>query len=197
MPVRTRLTALVLIVAAAVVVSPPLAGAEGDHNVVSVVNQVDGRAAPQARAVVTADHGPIVADENTALARASCTDCRTVAVAVQLVVIDGTVSEFVPLNAAVALNEACTRCETYAYARQEIITVDGGFALSGAGRDAVQRIEDDIDAVAASGESFADIGTELDALTVDLVGVVQSDVGRSGHRAEGHTTRRAVDQRSA
>ena len=197
MALRSRLSAFVLIVAAVVVASPPLAGAEGDHNHVTVVNQVDGRAAPRARAAVTADHGPAVSDQNTAFAHASCTDCRTVAVAVQVVAVDGPVSDFQPLNAAVALNENCTRCQTYAYARQEILTVDGGFALSAAGRHAVQTIEDEIDRVAGSEETFADMGADLDALTAELVSVVRDDIGRAGHRAEGHTTRRAVDQRAA
>ena len=192
---RPRLTAFAAIVAAAVLAFPPLAGAEGGHNHVTVVNQSDGRLATQGRAVLAVDHGPTVDNENTAIARASCTDCRTVAVAVQVLAVDGTASDFAPLNAAVAVNDECTRCQTYAYARQEVITVDGPFTLTADGRDRIDRLEAAIEQTAGSGEPFVEMGADLDSLVVELRTTVLAEIDRAGRRTRSHTVRRDVDSR--
>ncbi|MCA1845143.1 MAG: hypothetical protein LC792_18510 [Actinobacteria bacterium] len=193
---RHRLSAFVAIVAAVVLASPPLAGAEAQHNHVTVVNATDGRVAATGRAVLTHDHGPTVGDENTALARASCTDCRTVAVAVQVVAVEGDVTEFRPLNAAVAVNEECVRCQTYAYARQEVLAVDGDFSLSDSGRDEVQRLEDQIDRLAGSDEPFLEMGADLDRLVVQLREVVRGEIEKAGRQESGRLARRDVDVRA-
>jgi len=190
-----RLTAFATILAAVVLAAPPYAGADAGHNAVTVVNQVDGRTASTARAAVAFDPGPVVADENTAFAHASCTDCRTVAVALQVVAVGGSATDFEPVNAAVALNEDCTRCQTYAYARQEVIDVDGVVVLSDAGRAAVREIEAEADTVAASAEPFTEMGTELDGLAARLVAVVRSEIVQAGGHELGRTTHRAIDQR--
>jgi len=191
---RRRPITFVAIVAAAILALPPLAGAEAGHNVVTTVNQSDGRDATNDRAVMTVDHGPTVDAENTAVARASCTDCRTVAVAVQVVAVDGNITEFRPVNAAVAVNENCLRCQTYAYARQEVFAVDGEFSLSNAGRDEVQRLEGEIDRVAGSDEPFLEMGAELDGLVVQLGDAVRSEIERAGRTERGHWDRRDVDR---
>jgi len=183
------------LLAAVALAGVPPAGAEGRVNHVIVVNQADSRAAADGRAVVAADGGATVDPENVALARAHCTDCRTVSVAVQVVTVEGSVSDFRPLNAAVAVNEECTRCQTYAYARQEIIAVDAGFELTDAGRDEVRRLEDAIEAVAASDEAFLAMGAELDQLVAQLRDAIRAEIGRAGRHEQGHAVHRQVDER--
>ena len=194
---RSRLSVFAAIVAAVVLASPPLAGADGSgpHNQLMVVNQTDGQALTRGRAVFNVDQGPTVAPENAALARASCTDCRTVAVAIQVVAMEGSISDFRPLNAAVALNEQCTRCQTYAYARQEVLTVDGTLDLSDAGRDALRRLGEQVRRVADSDEPFLSMGADLDGLTLQMVDVVRGEIDRSGGRETGRSAQRDADQR--
>jgi putative peptide zinc metalloprotease protein len=191
---RTRLTAFVGMVAAVVLAGSPLAGADGAQNHVTAVNRTDDRVTTFARAAVTEHHGPTVTDENTAYASASCTDCRTVAAAVQVVAVDGSVSDFEPVNAAVALNESCTRCATYAYARQEIITVDGDLTITAAGQAALRALEDQIQQVTGSEEPFLEMGSDLDALTLQMVDIVRGEIERAGLRETGRTVRRKTDQ---
>lgn len=54
---------------------------------------------------------------NTAVAYASCTDCRTVAVAIQIVLVSE-VDSATPENVAIAINYDCTECDTLARAFQ-------------------------------------------------------------------------------
>jgi putative peptide zinc metalloprotease protein len=67
------------------------------------------------------DIGPV----NIAFAQASCTDCQTIAVAVQVIVYKKRgASNVHPLNVALAANVGCTRCVTIARAIQYVIPVD-------------------------------------------------------------------------
>jgi len=52
------------------------------------------------------------------VAYASCTDCKTVAAAIQVVLVSGEVDSATPENVAIAINYQCTECETMAAAFQ-------------------------------------------------------------------------------
>jgi hypothetical protein len=61
---------------------------------------------------------------NLALAQAKCTDCQTIAVAVQVVFYQRGATNVQPQNLAIASNVGCTRCVTIARAIQYVIPVD-------------------------------------------------------------------------
>jgi hypothetical protein len=61
---------------------------------------------------------------NIAFVQASCTDCQTVAVAMQVVIYQRGAHNVSPQNIAVAANVGCTRCITIARAIQWVIPVD-------------------------------------------------------------------------
>ena len=69
------------------------------------------------------DEDPVV-NVNEAYAFASCSDCVTVAVAFQVVVIVGSADVIVPQNLSGALNYDCFRCITASVASQLVVTVD-------------------------------------------------------------------------
>ena len=69
------------------------------------------------------DDDPVV-NVNEAYAFASCSDCVTVAVAFQVVVIVGYADVIVPQNLSGALNYDCFRCITASVASQLVVTVD-------------------------------------------------------------------------
>jgi putative peptide zinc metalloprotease protein len=123
--------------------SPPLAGATqtpkpdfnagvileefppgGPRNEVRLQNNENGRF--KARASIRLDR--IESDDvkpvNTAFAQSSCTDCQTIAVALQVAIYRRGASVVQPENIAVAANVGCTRCVTIARAIQFAIPVD-------------------------------------------------------------------------
>jgi hypothetical protein len=61
---------------------------------------------------------------NIAFAHGACTDCQTIAVAVQVIVYLRGASNIQPQNVALAANTGCTRCITVARAIQYVIPVD-------------------------------------------------------------------------
>lgn len=98
--------------------------AGGSRNVVVVKSGADagyrGRANLQL-GIVCGDH---VAPVNLAYAEASCTDCETLAIALQLHLYRRGAPMVAPQNAAVAINIECTRCITVAVAIQYVIPID-------------------------------------------------------------------------
>lgn len=191
------LTAVVVTAASLVVATLP-AGAEGGaRHAVIVANETDG--AHQTRAGVQASSvgAPTVSPENLARARSSCTDCRTVAVAMQVVFLTGDIQEASPRNAAVAVNTDCTRCETLAAAYQYVVSTAGPVYLSSEGQAEVSRIRDEAAAIASSGAALDNIEVQLDELDAELRAVVDRELQEAGQPVLDRRPARQVDAHGA
>jgi putative peptide zinc metalloprotease protein len=102
----------------------PLPPEPGDNQARAVNTTDDSVTYDVAIAMVwVTDEDPVL-NVNEAYAFASCSDCVTVAVAFQIVVIVGSADVVIPQNLSAALNYDCFRCITTAIASQLIITVD-------------------------------------------------------------------------
>jgi putative peptide zinc metalloprotease protein len=110
----TRLLLLALVAHAAALAAP--AGAQSQDNTAVAVNKKDGKSVFKLAFSVKKVTGDVDA-ANTAVAYASCTDCKTVAAAIQVVLVSdpGAVT---PENTAIAINYECSECETLAAAYQ-------------------------------------------------------------------------------
>ena len=103
----------------------PLPPEEGDNQALAV-NTEDGSVAYDVSfSLVWVDDDEAALNRNEAYAAASCRDCRTVAVAFQVVLLVGSVDVVVPQNLSTAVNYACLECVTYALATQLVVTVPG------------------------------------------------------------------------
>ena len=102
----------------------PLPPEEGD-NQAAAINTTDGSMKYDvAFALVWAEGGDEVLNVNEAHAYASCSNCVTVAVAFQVVLIMDDAQVVVPQNLAVAANYECFRCVTAALASQLVLSVE-------------------------------------------------------------------------
>jgi polyribonucleotide nucleotidyltransferase len=99
-------------------------GGGGGANVVTVVNRADNRMRIRGNVDLNRITGDRVAPGNHATAYASCTDCQTFSVALQINLVERNASYVAPQNTAVALNFACERCVTVAHAIQYLVPVD-------------------------------------------------------------------------
>src|SRR5947209_774894 len=81
-----------------------------------------------------------------------------------VVIVAGSPSTFVPANAAVAVNEDCQFCQTFAYARQFVISTDGDAILSDDARAQIRDLDGQVAALVQSDEPFAQMNDDLDGL---------------------------------
>src|SRR5256885_76537 len=120
-----RLTTIlaVLVLALGLAVGAP-AAAHADNSAIAI-NTKDGSSVFKFAFAIRHVMGPIVDETNTALAFSSCTDCRTTAIAIEIVLVEGNPTTFTPTNQAIAVNYQCTLCNTFAAAYQFVVQGSG------------------------------------------------------------------------
>ena len=147
---------------------------EGDNQALAVNTDDGSTLYDVAFALVWAD-GDRVLNTNEAYAFASCTDCRTVAVGFQVVLVLGQANVVVPQNLSGALNYNCIECVTYALATQLVLTLDGPLSEQGMADLAALWAE-----IAAFGASIEDVPlSELQSRLTEferqILGIIQAD----------------------
>lgn len=152
---------------------------DGGNNVVQAKTQ-SGTALVQERAKVkvTQDPSSDVEDTNVAVAQStSCTDCRTVAAAIQIVIVENPhVTTYQPQNGAAAVNDSCLRCATAAFARQIVLTPYHAVHLSESTREQIHEANDEADRIVESNADFPTMSAEIKDLASRLAATVQSDI---------------------
>ena len=162
----------------------PLPPGEGDNQALAV-NTADGSTVYDvAFALVWAD-GDSVVNTNEAYALASCTDCQTVAVAFQVVLVVGEASVVVPQNLSGAVNYNCVECVTYALAQQLVITLPESLDADSTAR--LEALWKEIAAFAASIEDvpLSELQARLSAFEAQILEVVRADPGAAPGRGVG------------
>jgi putative peptide zinc metalloprotease protein len=173
---RRTLTAALLALGAVVATAVP-AYAGGGDNVAVAVNTKDGFDVFKLAFQVRRATGDVVDNTNAAVAYASCTDCQTIALAIQVVLVSGTDASTVsPENLAIALNENCTLCDTLASAYQFVVTVDGKLGLTGEGRRRLAEIRVALLGLRGSGLTSTEIQAKVDALMDELADILSTEL---------------------
>ena len=149
----------------------PAAPEAGDNQALAV-NTEDGSTVYDVAFVLVWAIEDTVLNTNEAYAFASCTDCRTVAVAFQVVLVLGREQVVVPTNLSGAVNYSCVECVTYALATQLLVTLSGPLSVQ-SDADLAALWED----IAAFGESIEGVPlselqsslAEFERLILDII----------------------------
>ncbi|MEA2289613.1 MAG: putative peptide zinc metalloprotease protein [Solirubrobacteraceae bacterium] len=171
-----RTLALLLAVAAAVLgaIAPASAQAQardGDTAAVAV-NTTDGSTLFDLAFDIRKVTSDVVDQANEAIAYSSCTECRTVAISIQILLVQGSPTTVTPTNVAVAVNDQCTLCDSLALAYQ--FAVGGGdepVTLTPRGWFQLQKIKRELRRLPIEELTDAEITERVDAL-MDQVGTI-------------------------
>lgn len=127
MTVTARIRILLLALLAVLTLAAPLAGAQSDdthgpqNNQATAEARHDGDSVIDLAFSVRENASEVIDDTNTAVAYASCEACRAVAIAFQIVIVQGNPDTVTPTNVAVAVNDECQGCSTLALAYQFVV----------------------------------------------------------------------------
>jgi putative peptide zinc metalloprotease protein len=102
---------------------PPLASAD---NAAISVNTKDGTTVFKVAFAIRHVMSDVVDETNAAVAYNSCSDCASVAIAFEIVLIESDASVISPTNIAIAFNENCSTCVAVAEAYQFVLGNGGG-----------------------------------------------------------------------
>ena len=130
----------------------------------------------------------VVDQTNAAVAYASCERCRTVAISVQIVLVMGDPQVVTPTNVALAVNQGCTLCETFASAYQFVVSTGGPVRFTAEGNRALAEIRRELRALRDNSElSLEEIQARVAALMNRLRNVLATQLVplRPGEESEG------------
>jgi len=149
----------------------------GHDNSAVAVNTKDGSSLFRFAFNITRVTGSVVDPTNAAVAYASCTECRTVAVAIQIVLVEGSPTVFTPENVAVAINDGCNTCQTLASAYQFVFQSTGGnLELTPQGQKELREVLKAIRKLRDSGLSAAELQAQLDVQAQKLYDVFNTQL---------------------
>lgn len=174
---RRCLPLIVALVTSVVAGTPAATGAEGGgaNNVVLATTTADGSSLSRSALQVSQIGGPTVTSSNIAAATSyACTGCRSVAVALQAVLVTGDPSTVVPANAAVATNAGCNSCTSYAYAYQYVLSTDGPAYLTPSAQAQLASFRAEIADLAASGLAPDELTARLDTVAAQFKATVDA-----------------------
>jgi putative peptide zinc metalloprotease protein len=120
--------------------------------------------------------GDVVDETNSAVAFASCTDCQTTAIAIEIVLVEGSPSTYTPTNQAIAINYECQLCLTFAAAYQFVIQGTGPMHFTGQGYRDLERIAQAIRDLQNQNLSPFELRGALDPLIDDLKQVLANEL---------------------
>src|SRR5919202_1487183 len=100
------------------------AAARGD-NVAIAVNTKDGTTVFKVAFAIRKVMGGVVDESNAAVAYNSCNDCASVAIAFEIVLVEGNPDTVTPTNVAISFNENCEACVAVAEAYQFVLGTGG------------------------------------------------------------------------
>ncbi|MDQ1663179.1 MAG: putative peptide zinc metalloprotease protein, partial [Blastococcus sp.] len=157
----------------------PLPPATGDNQALAV-NTTDGSVKYDVSFSLVWADGSTALNKNEAYAFASCTDCRTVAVAFQVVLVAGQVDVVVPQNLSGALNYACVRCVTQALATQLVVSLPG--ALTDAQNAQLAAVWKELQAFGAHIQDvpLSELQSRLSGFEQQILGIVAPGAAGSG-----------------
>jgi hypothetical protein len=126
----------------------------------------------------------VVDEANSAFAHSTCDDCRSVAIAFQVVIVQSRPSTITPANVAVALNENCNACSSLAIAHQFVVGRGEPARITRSGRRQLAAVGDDLLRLERSYKEFTDAEikarADADAAKVRAILVAELVPVRSG-----------------
>lgn len=157
------------------------ARAEGGDNIVVAVNTKDGSFVYRVRLVVRRVRGDSVDEANAAVAVASCTDCQTVAIAIQVLLVFSDANVVTPENLALAMNVECSFCRTLATAYQSMLMTAGAVHFTADGNRRLAEIRRDLQQLRHAGLTIWEIQAQVDALAGRLHELLLTELVPAGN----------------
>jgi hypothetical protein len=162
---------------------PTSAGQSLDSHAI-VVNHGDDRYRYALTLKIVHTYSDVVDPQNAAVAvAADCTDCQTVAISLEGILVYGDPTVFAPENLALAYNENCTNCQTLAAAYQEEVQTDGRVRITGAGRQEIAAIRRDLESIRTAGLTLYEIDAKVNEDAARLLTVLQTETKPVGRPA--------------
>jgi putative peptide zinc metalloprotease protein len=193
---RSQRTLLAGLVALSLFGSPAWAqeGGNGGANLAVAINTKDGATVFKLAFDIRRVMGDVVDEANAAVAFANCEACRTVAIAIQTVLVFSDPSVVTPENLAIAINQECIACETMAFAYQFVLGTDGPVRFTRDGNQALADIRQQLKDLRDADLAIEELQAQLDEIVGQLQEVIATELVPIGRKEEEPVGPEGADQ---
>jgi putative peptide zinc metalloprotease protein len=168
---KRGLVLLLLVTALGLGAGAPGAAYAGDNAAISV-NTKDGTTVFKVAFAIRHVMSDVVDDANGAVAYASCTDCASVAIAFEIVLVEGDPSTVTPTNVAIAFNENCDTCVAVAEAYQFVLGTGGLVHFDSEGNRILAEIRKELHSLKKEDLTIDQLQAELDSIAARIADVL-------------------------
>lgn len=190
---RRRLLTIVLaaLFAAGLATGAPTAASAGDNAAIAV-NTKDGTTVFKVAFAIRHVMGDVVDQTNGAVAYASCTDCAAVAIAFEIVLVEGDPSTVTPTNVAIAFNESCDTCVAVAEAYQFVLGTGGLVHFDSEGNRILNEIRRQLHSLRKEDLTIEELQARLDSIATQIADVLAHHLVPVGNKKPEQTATTAT-----
>ena len=181
---RQLIASLALLVAGLVPAAGPIAAqAQGGDQAAVAVNTHDGMTMFRILFSIRRTMSDTVDNTNVAFAFSSCTDCETVAISFQTVLILSDPSTYDPTNLAWAENYMCQDCASFAAAYQYLLTTGGPVRFTPEGNQEIARIRQELESLRHANLTLDELLARVKQLEQEMNQVIATQLVPAGNAA--------------
>jgi putative peptide zinc metalloprotease protein len=178
---KTRFLAVLMasLVAAGVAAARP-APSKADNAAIAV-NTKDGTTVFKVAFAIRHVMSDVVTETNAAVAYDSCSDCDSVAIAFEIVLVENDASVISPTNIAIAFNENCSACVAVAEAYQFVLGTGGAVHFDAEGNRILAELRRQLHSLKKEDLTLAELQALLDDMSAKIADVLANhlvSVGR-------------------
>ena len=168
---KRRLLTILLATVFGLGLGAPGAAYGGDNAAISVSTK-DGTTVFKVAFAIRHVMGDVVDQTNGAVAYASCTDCAAVAVAFEIVLVEGDPSTVTPTNVAISINENCDTCIAVAEAYQFVLGTGGLVHFDSEGNRILSEIRRELHSLRKEDLTIDELQARLDSIAARIADVL-------------------------
>jgi putative peptide zinc metalloprotease protein len=161
----------------------PAAAQAGDNTAIAI-NTKDGATVFKVAFAIRHVMNGIVDQGNAAVAAASCTECMTVAIAIEIVLVETNPSVVTPTNIAFAFNNQCSLCLTVADAYQFVLGTGGPVHFDAEGNKTLAEIKNELEKLKHESLTLAELQARLDSMIARIRDVLANHLVQNGPAKE-------------
>ena len=171
---KRRLLALVIAALVACGLSAARPGQAAADNAAVAVNTKDGTTVFKVAFAIRHVMSDVVTETNAAVAYNSCTDCASVAIAFEIVLVESDASVVSPTNIAIAYNQDCTTCVAVAEAYQFVLGTGGVVHFDAEGNKILSEIRRELHSLKKQDLTLEQLQAMLDDIAARMADVLQN-----------------------
>jgi putative peptide zinc metalloprotease protein len=179
---RYLIASLALLAAGLVPAAGPIAvRAQGGDQAAVAVNTHDGMTMFRILFSIRRTMSDTVDNTNVAIAFSSCTDCETVAISFETVLILSDPSTYDPTNLAWAQNYMCQDCASFAAAYQYLLTTGGPVHFTAEGNKEIARIRQELESLRHANLTLDELLAKVKQLEQEMNQVIATQLVPAGN----------------